>query len=366
MNVGGVATTIDNLINSMDKKQFESLLVTGICEHPESDFLDAESPKYKIVKILSFHKSISIIDDFKASFEIARVIKKFKPDIVHTHTSKAGVFGRIITKFLSPKVKIVHTFHGHLLVGYFKPLKLKIVIQIETFLSFLTDQIVAVGTRVRDDLVGVKIASAGKFNIIFPGLKTPSLKNKEKSRSDLNLNSENIYCTFIGRLTQIKRLDRVLEIAKMVSEINSKVKFLIVGDGELMVSLQNSADLERLPVTFLGWRNDIIDILHASDILLLVSDNEGIPLVLVEAAQVGLPIVTTPAGSVEDIAIHEKNAIVTSFDSKDLAIAILALADSPLLRESMSAAGRLIASDFFSIQQMVDKHQELYRRVLNR
>jgi glycosyltransferase involved in cell wall biosynthesis len=146
---------------------------------------------------------------------------------------------------------------------------------------------------------------------------------------------------------------------------NKSVKFLIVGDGELMSQLQKTVDLEGLPIQFLGWRDDIPAVLNASDMVLLVSDNEGVPLVLIEAAQAGLPIVTTAAGSVGDIAINGKNAIVTSFAPKDLAEAILKLAESATLCESMGNAGKLISAEQFSIKQMVDKHRDLYRKVLS-
>jgi glycosyltransferase involved in cell wall biosynthesis len=146
---------------------------------------------------------------------------------------------------------------------------------------------------------------------------------------------------------------------------NKSVKFLIVGDGELMSQLQKTVDLEGLPIQFLGWREDIPAVLNASDMVLLVSDNEGVPLVLIEAAQAGLPIVTTAAGSVGDIAINGKNAIVTSFAPKDLAEAILKLAESATLCESMGNAGKLISAEQFSIKQMVDKHRDLYRKVLS-
>ena len=146
---------------------------------------------------------------------------------------------------------------------------------------------------------------------------------------------------------------------------NKSVKFLIVGDGELMSQLQESVDLEGLPIQFLGWRDDIPDVLKASDMVLLVSDNEGVPLVLIEAAQIGLPIVTTAAGSVRDIAINGKNAIVTSFAPKDLADAILKLAESATLCESMGNAGKLISAEQFSVKQMEDKHRDLYRKVLS-
>jgi glycosyltransferase involved in cell wall biosynthesis len=365
MNVGGVATSIDNLINSMDKLQFDSLLVTGKCEPPENEYFELQSPKYEFAIIPTLHKSISIIDEIKSLLEISKLIRKFKPDIVHTHTSKAGALGRVLTKFLFPKVKVVHTFHGHLLIGYFNPFKLKIIIGIEKFLGRLTDQLVAVGTQVRNDLVAVKIAPLQKFNVFLPGLEMPIIKNRDTARTSLDLNSENFYCTFVGRLTQIKRLDRVLDSARIVMTKNKSVKFLIVGDGELMSQLQKTVDLEGLPIQFLGWREDIPAVLNASDMVLLVSDNEGVPLVLIEAAQAGLPIVTTAAGSVGDIAINGKNAIVTSFAPKDLAEAILKLAESATLCESMGNAGKLISAEQFSIKQMVDKHRDLYRKVLS-
>jgi glycosyltransferase involved in cell wall biosynthesis len=366
MNVGGVAVLIDNLMSNMDKSRFESLLVTGRCEAPEGDYLDSVQPNYQFQRINVFHKSLSIIDDSKAALKIIRAIRRFKPDVIHTHTSKAGLIGRIFARLFFPKAKVIHTFHGHLLTGYFSSPKLRIILGIERILSLITHELIAMGTQVRDDLVAVKIAPKGKFSVFMPGLKNPISMDKESVRLTLGLDLKHIYCTFIGRLTQIKRPDRVIEVAELVSSQNSQVKFLIVGDGELFSDLNQTSMAKGLPIDFLGWRNDISEIWQASDIALLTSDNEAVALTLIEAAQAGLPIVTTAAGSVRDIAIDGENAIVTPFDANHLAEGILKLAGDSDLRESMGLAGKMRAAQNFSIEQMVHAHQDLYRKALSR
>ena len=365
MNVGGVAVLIDNLMSNMDKSSFESLLVTGRCEAPEGDYLDSAQPNYQLQRIDTFHKSLSIIDDTKSALEIIQVIRKFKPDVIHTHTSKAGLFGRIFARLFFPKAKVIHTFHGHLLTGYFSSPKLRIVLGIERFLSSITNELIAMGTQVRDDLVAVKIAPTSKFSVFMPGLKNPILMSKESAKLAVGLNPGHIYCTFVGRLTHIKRPDRVLQVAELVSSENRQVKFLIVGDGELFGDLNETSTAKGLPIDFLGWRNDVSEIWQASDIALLTSDNEAVALTLIEAAQAGLPIVTTAAGSVRDIAIDGENAIVTPFDASHLAEGILKLAGDSDLRESMGSAGKMRAAQIFSIEQMVHAHQDLYRKALS-
>jgi len=215
-------------------------------------------------------------------------------------------------------------------------------------------------------LVAVKIAPKGKFSVFMPGLKNPISMDKESVRLTLGLDLKHIYCTFVGRLTQIKRPHRVIEVAELVSSQNSQVKFLIVGDGELFSDLNQTSMAKGLPIDFLGWRNDISEIWQASDIALLTSDNEAVALTLIEAAQAGLPIVTTAAGSVRDIAIDGENAIVTPFDANHLAEGILKLAGDSDLRESMGLAGKMRAAQNFSIEQMVHAHQDLYRKALSR
>jgi glycosyltransferase involved in cell wall biosynthesis len=366
MNVGGVAVLLDNLMANIDRNQFEALLVTGICESPEGEYLANRNINYRFERLTSFHKSISVLDDLKSLLAIVRVMQEFKPDIVHTHTSKAGLFGRLLAIFIVPKAKKVHTFHGHLLVGYFNPLKLTIVKAFEKSLGLFTNKFIAMGTQVRDDLVGAGIGKNSKFTILFPGLASPDFPDKDEARNNLKLDKNKIYCTFVGRLTQIKRPDRVLEVAEIVAKNNSSVEFLVVGDGDLASKMRKQSEVDKLPIHFLGWRQDIPAILKASDIALLTSDNEAVALTLIEATQAAIPVVTTAAGSVRDVAIDGENGFVTGFDSQELADAVLKLAQNPQIRESFGAAGRKRSNSLFSIKRMVGDHEELYKELLRK
>jgi glycosyltransferase involved in cell wall biosynthesis len=366
MNVGGVAVLLDNLLSNIDKEKFEVLLATGLCESPEGEYLENRNIGYRLERIPSFHKSLNFTDDLRSVFSIIRLLREFKPDIVHTHTSKAGLFGRLLSFLLAPGAKRVHTFHGHLLVGYFSPLKLGIVKAFEKSLGLITNKFIAMGTQVRDDLVAVGIGKNSKFAVLFPGLAKPIFPAREQARGNLALNNNKIYCTFIGRLTQIKRPDRVLEVASLVAQQNSDVRFLIIGDGDLAQDMKSKVHASDLPVTFLGWRQDIPAILKASDIALLTSDNEAVALTLIEATQAGIPVVTTPAGSVRDVAIDGENGFVTSFGSQDLANAVLKLAGNPGLREEYGNAGKRRSDALFSIERMVTDHENLYKELLRK
>lgn len=366
MNVGGVAVLIDNLLENIDSSKFETLLVTGSCEAPEGDYLDGKNPRYRYVRLIRFHKSLNVIDDIASFFAILRIVRDFKPDIIHTHTSKAGLFGRFISRLVSPKTKVVHTFHGHLLVGYFNPLKLFVVKLFEKFFGMLSDSLVAMGTQVRDDLVAAGIAPKRKFSVFFPGLKIPDFPDRNTAISTLGVDQNSLHCTFIGRLTRIKRPDRLLEVARIVSQKNPNIKYLVVGDGDLAAEMKQTAKIQKLPIEFLGWRSDIPTVLSATDVLILTSDNEAVALTLIEASQAGIPVVTTPAGSVRDIAVDGENGYVTGFDAESIADGVVKLINNQDLRRKMGEAGRRRAQNLFSISHMVESHESLYQELLNR
>jgi glycosyltransferase involved in cell wall biosynthesis len=366
MNVGGVAVLLDNLMANIDTVEFEALLSTGFCESPEGEYLDNRNIDYSLRRISSFHKSVKVVDDLKSLGYIYKLMRDFKPDIIHTHTSKAGLFGRLISVIAAPKAKRVHTFHGHLLVGYFNPIKLGIVKTFEKSLGLITHNFIAMGTQVRDDLVSAGIGTTAKFAVLFPGLAKPVFPAREQARKNLELADEKIYCTFVGRLTQIKRPDRVLEVAALVAQQNPDVQFLVVGDGDLAQEMKSKSQKGNLPITFLGWRQDIPSILKASDIALLTSDNEAVALTLIEATQAAIPVVTTSAGSVRDVAIDGVNGFVTGFSAEALAKAILKLAENSTLREEFGEAGKSRSDALFSIERMVTDHEALYKELLRK
>ena len=176
----------------------------------------------------------------------------------------------------------------------------------------------------------------------------------------LGLEPNNTYLVFVGRLTQIKRPDRLLEIARYLNTHHPDSQILVAGAGELLDPIKSKSKSEGLPMTFLGWRNDIELILSAADIAILCSDNEGIPLTLIQASQAGLPIVSTDVGSVSDIVIDGVTGFLTEFSSEGLIRGITTLLESPELRHAFGKAGENRAREFFSSRSMVERHQKLY------
>ena len=361
MNVGGPAVIVAELMRGLDKSAFEQILVTGYCDKNEADYLDTVATDIKATRIAGLGRSVSLFADLKAFFGLISLIRKYKPDVIHTHTAKAGVLGRLASILAGRGAVRVHTFHGHLLNGYFNGFIIKLVILIEKFFAARTSVLIAIGTTVRDDLISAGIGQSEKYRVFFPGLPTPKSISKASAQSALGINSETLYVTFVGRLTQIKRPDRLLDVAKECKLRGMNVRFLVAGEGELFESSKLRCQHEDLEVTFLGWRNDIDQIFAASDIAILTSDNEGIPLTLIQAAQAGLPIVATNVGSIADIVLNESNGYLTQTNATEIANAIEKLVRDAQLRKLMGEAGKARADQYFSLGRMIKDHSDLYR-----
>jgi glycosyltransferase involved in cell wall biosynthesis len=360
MNVGGPAVIVADLMRGLDSQKFNQILVTGFCDEDEADYLETVATDVSATRIAGLGRSISLGADLRAFFALVSMIRAEKPDVIHTHTAKAGVLGRVASIVAGSKAIRIHTFHGHLLHGYFSGWKTALVIAIEKFLAKRTQFLIAVGNQVRDDLLAVGIGNAEKFRTFFPGLPSPATLSKTQCRNALGLNPSTIYCTFVGRLTQIKRPDRLLDIAEQMNKNGTNLHFLIAGEGDLFEVSKERALREELPVTFLGWRNDIDLIFAASDIAILTSDNEGIPLTLIQAAQAGLPIVAPRVGSIADIVLDGENGFLTPPHVAEMADSLTRLVNDKVLREKLGANGRDRAEEFFSLGKSLADHMKLY------
>jgi glycosyltransferase involved in cell wall biosynthesis len=364
MNVGGPAVLVADLVRNLDIQRFSTALVTGYCDENESDYLDKVAQDVFAIRVPGLGRSVSPLKDLTAFFLLIKEIRIFKPDVIHTHTAKAGVLGRIAGLIARPQAKRIHTFHGHLLHGYFSPGKTRLVIGLEKVLGLITHRFIAIGNVVKNDLVQAEIARDSKFEVIYPGLQDLDSYPKPDARSTLGLDPRKKYLVFVGRLTSIKRPERLIDLARFLKNKHPETWLLIAGAGELLDELSAQAEKEELPVTFLGWRNDIGMILSASDIVVLCSDNEGIPLTLIQASQAGLPIVSTDVGSVSDIVISGTTGLLTEVSSKGLIEGVSKLLDDPALCERFGKAGQERAREFFSSHSMVEHHQRLYSQSL--
>jgi glycosyltransferase involved in cell wall biosynthesis len=366
MNVGGPAVIVTELMRGLDPAKFQVVLMTGFCAGDEADYLDEAAQDIPVTRISGLGRSVSAIDDIKSLFTLIRLIREYKPDIIHTHTAKAGVLGRVAGLIACPSAKRVHTYHGHLLHGYFTARKTQIVIAIEKLLATFSAALIAIGNQVRDDLLAVRIGKVKKYSVIFPGLDKLDSQSKSSAKHELGLEQDKTYMVFVGRLTQIKRPDRLIEIARHLKVKHPLVELLIAGAGEKFVEIQELAKNESLPMVFLGWRNDIGRILSASNIALLCSDNEGIPLALIQASQVGLPIVSTNVGSVGDIVKDSETGILTEANSNSLIHAIDDLLSNPEKMARFGQGGKERAEVLFSWQGMINAHEDLYSQVIEK
>ena len=366
MNVGGPAVIVADLMRGLDSSKFEQRLITGYCADNEADYLETVATDVKATRIAGLGRSISPLADARAFLSLVAMIKREKPDVIHTHTAKAGVLGRLAAILAGGDALTVHTFHGHLLHGYFAGWKVRLVIAIEKFLATRTDVLIAVGTQVQEDLIAAGIGKRDQYKVFFPGLPAPEVLDKNQIRKEIGLDAESIYCTFVGRLTQIKRPDRLLDVVAASMQRGLEVQFLVAGEGELFEESRERAERENLPVTFLGWRKDIDQLFAASDIAILTSDNEGIPLTLIQAAFAGIPIVAPRVGSIADIVIDGETGFLTSTQAGAMASALSALVTDDELRYELGSVGKAHAEKYFSLAKSLADHASLYENSQNK
>jgi len=364
MNVGGPAVQVSGLMRGFNTVDFDHRLYTGFCASDEADYLETVATDVKATRIKGFGRRVSMGGDVKAFIALVKEIRVFKPHIIHTHTAKAGFLGRIAS-ILSLQASIrVHTFHGHLLNGYFGVFKRRLIIIAEKVLAIFTDELLAVGDKVRQDLLATGIGNSKKFDLMPPGLEIGDLPKKSESQESFGLSTTSLQCALIGRVTQIKRPDRFLDVVSEMKNRGVAIGFFIAGDGELLETCRERIAGEDLPVKILGWQRDIEKVLAAADVVVLTSDNEGTPLSLIQAGMAGLPVVTTRVGSVPEVVLDGITGIVTSLEVQEIAHALEKLANSNELRAKMGTAAQKFTLANFGVERLVHDHEELYKRLL--
>ena len=364
MNIGGPAVQVSGLMQGMDKGVFNQELVTGRCLDNEIDYLESKLPKLKVTRIETLSRRVSMFSDISTLLFLIKKIREFKPDIIHTHLAKAGVIGRVASLFSGHKSIRIHTYHGHLLTGYFTGFKLALLIFIEKSLAKVTDNLVAVGEKVKEDLIEVGIGSSTKFSVVNPGVQIQPLPDRQNVLTKLDLDQEIIYCAFIGRLTKIKRPDRMLEVARELKNRKTNIHFIVAGGGELLAECENIATKEKLPVTFLGWQKDIEEVLAISDLILLTSDNEGTPIALIQAGMAGIPSISTNVGSIAEVVVNNQTGLITDFSVVNIADALEKLVSNSQLREQYGQAASQFCLGKFHTEIMISNYSRLYKQLI--
>ena len=362
MNVGGPAWQVSVLTRGLSRDRFESRLIVGDVGEGEGDFIELRDPDLPVVKIPVLGRSLRIGDDLRAFVAIRQAIRDYRPDIVHTHTTKAGLLGRVAAATCGTPVS-VHTFHGHVLYGYFNRWVTWAIRIVERLLARQTSALVTVGRQVRDDLIEAGIGRADQYVVIPPGVTLGLLPDRMAARGDLGLPMDQPVVLFVGRLTAIKRPDRLIKAMELVLERQPDVILVIAGEGDLLKETRQLAEPLGPSVRFLGWQRDITGLYAAADCMVLTSDNEGMPVTLIEAAMAGVPSVTTDVGSPREVVLDGVTGLVVEPSASAVADGLIRLLDNDL-RNRMGVAARERAEAEFDAKRRIADHESLYESLI--
>lgn len=351
VNIGGTANWVLTLAEKLREHGHQSTIFTGLVADNEVE--DPKLSKIGFIRIPYLTRTPNLMNDLKSIIFLRRKLIELNPDIINTHTAKAGILGRLAAVGLSiPKV---HTFHGHTFYGYFSPLKSKMIILLERFMSSFTEKYIAVGNQVRIDLVENRIAKSSKISVICPPLSQMVLVDRKILREFFGISENSFVVGVLGRVTAIKRPDLVLEIAKM----NPNITFLLGGGGDLE---KKFIDANLSNVHYVGWCQPG-EFWPASDLALLTSDNEGIPTSLIEAGSLGIPALARKVGSVADVLLDHKTG--EFFEEVNMANEILRrLASNQILLSNYSTNTKAYVEETFSAQNFYVLHENLYIAIL--
>ncbi|MFE0329241.1 glycosyltransferase [Streptomyces sp. NPDC058960] len=361
MNVGGPALQVSALMRGLDGELFDHRLYAGYVGPDEADYVDQRAPDVQVHRVPTLGRAVRPADDLRALAALTAAMRRFRPHIVHTHTAKAGTLGRGAAVLARVPAR-VHTFHGHLLHGYFSPAKTRLVVQAERGLAAVTDRLVAVGCGVRDDLLAAGIGRPGQYAVVPPGTTPAAPPGRSEARRRLGLPQDSPVVAYVGRVTRIKRPDRFLAVVREVHRTVPEARFLVCGDGDLRGDLEAAAD-PRGRVRLLGWRADVETVYAAADLVLLTSDNEGMPVSLIEAGLAGVPAVATNVGSVAEVVRDGRTGLLAPPDAGELARHTLALLGDDPLRNRMGRQARAWTEQRFGAERLVKDTADLYASI---
>jgi glycosyltransferase involved in cell wall biosynthesis len=361
MNVGGPASQVLGLTERLNSEEFHHRLYTGYVDGAEGDHLRLRDAAVHVHRVPGLGRSVNPGDDCRALSRLISAMRAFRPHIVHTRTTKAGVLGRMASRLAGVGSARVHVFHGHLLHGYFSPVKRHLYVRTERLLASMSNRLVTVGSQVRDDLLDAGIGRPEQYVVIPPGVRLGTIPHRAAARIALGIPAGVPVVAYVGRLTRVKRPDRFLAVAGAVLQRMPGCRFLICGDGELSEEVERGVRPERDSFRLLGWRRDIETVYAAADVVLLTSDNEGTPLALVEAGMAGTPVVSTRVGSVSEIVQHGHTGLLAAPDVGELAEHTVRLLSDTALAGRMGESARRWTTRSFGVERLVSDTEALYR-----
>jgi glycosyltransferase involved in cell wall biosynthesis len=398
LNVGGPARHVVWLTAGMKRDGYDTLLVAGVVPAGEDDmsYVAAQAGITPLI-IPEMSREISPRDAITV-WKLFRLMLRERPDLVHTHTAKAGTVGRVagmMYRWLTPatlvgkprRCRFVHTYHGHVFHGYYGPARTRLFLMIEKLLARLaTDRIIVISGLQRDEINRkFHVGRADQFAVIPLGIDLNIYSNwserRGQSRQALNVRADEILVGIVGRLTEIKNHKLFLQVATTFKKTNrSNIRFIIIGDGHLRSELERQVDELGLrdDVRFLGSRQDPENFYPALDVVALTSLNEGTPLSLIEGMANARPVIATAVGGVVDLlgaqvsdqpeagfTIHERGLAVASGDTQAFANGLDYLIRNEALRRDLGRRGHEFVNQNYAKERLLADMTALYARLLN-
>jgi glycosyltransferase involved in cell wall biosynthesis len=352
LNVGGTARYITQLAHELPKHGIETFVATGFVQGAEIE--DESAKTIEVIRIPLMGRSLNPIKDHLARKQLEKIIATVKPDIIHTHTFKAGY----IIRMKKQSVPVIHTFHGHLLDDpEFSGFKLRVIIEIERSLAKKATKLVTVGRRVADQLLEKRIGNKDQYVNIPPGVVAINVTPRSQALQNLNLEDDGRPIVgWIARVTGVKNPMLALEVADAMPD----TQFVLAGGGDMLEQVKAAAPSN---VSVVGWAQ-AEDVFGASDIILSTSENEGMPVALIEAQLAGKPVVATNVGSVSEVILNHETGIVTNNNSDSIALALKTLLLDEQKRTEMGALATSRANALFSVDRMISAHIALYKSIV--
>lgn len=395
LNIGGPAIQAISLSCNLSTDHYQILLVCGKVGHNEGDmFYLAQEKGVEPYLIPELGREISILGDLKSLIALRKIIKHFKPDIIHTHTAKAGTLGRLAALSVNllrghrKRIRLIHTFHGHIFHSYFGSLKTIIFIQIERILARLTDRVIVISPRQKNDICQkYRIASPDTVRIIPLGFDLWPFSyhhtddgREIRERYIEQFSDDTILVGIIGRLAHVKNHRMFLKAIKYLRDHgrHDRFKFFIIGDGELREELEHFSQELNLQnsVIFTGWQKDMPSFYGILDVVVLTSLNEGTPVTLIEAMASGKRVVATDVGGVRDILGQDEKSsyngyrlarhgvLIPSGNSKILAEALLYIQENKGASKAMAERAREFVLNKHSLKRLIKEIESLYSELV--
>ena len=372
--MGGPALHVSYLTKGLESRGYDTTLVAGrLARGEDSMAYVADQLGVDVVSLGELHREVSVFYDPVAITRLVHEIRRVRPHILHTHTAKAGAVGRaaaMLAGDAKPPV-VVHTFHGHVLHGYFDPIRTQLFRETERALARHTTRLIAVGPQVRDDLVELGVAPAEKFSVIRLGIDLESRVLTQDRRAEFRrlfgIPDDRFVVGWIGRMTSIKRIPDILTSFKLLLDRGVDATLCLVGDGPDREPAEVQAKELGIArhVIALGYQRDVSPYYAMFDALVLPSANEGTPVVAIEALAAALPVVATRVGGIPDVVTEgEDGYLVEVGDVEAIADALERLARDPELRRALGEHGREMVVPRYRVERLVDEVDALYRELL--